>query len=131
MITLTAFANYALYLLMAAIVLTLFFLAYTRVTPFDEMLLIRQGNAAAALSLGGAMLGFSMTVASCIFHTSSIPGFLSWSAGALVVQLLAYTMSTRFLRIAREHIESGNAAYGGLLASISLSVGAINAACIS
>ncbi|MGI4849723.1 MAG: DUF350 domain-containing protein [Janthinobacterium lividum] len=127
----TAFANYVLYLFMAAIVLTVFFVAYTRVTPFDEMLLIRQGNIAAALSLSGAMIGFSMTVASCIFHTSSIVGFLSWSGGALVVQLLAYAISTRFLRISREHIESGNAAYGSVLAAISLSVGAINAACIS
>jgi putative membrane protein len=128
---LQAFANYLIYLLMAAIMLVVFFVVYTRITPYDEVLLVRQGNIAAALTLGGAILGFSLTIASCILHTSSLPQFVSWTAGALLVQLLAYAATTRCLRISKEHIESGNAAFGGILGAISLSVGAINAACIS
>ncbi|RJF97318.1 DUF350 domain-containing protein [Noviherbaspirillum saxi] len=129
--TLPAFANYLIYLLTAGILLVFFFVVYTRVTPFNEVLLIRQGNCAAALSLGGAMLGFSLTVASCILHTSSIVPFVLWTIGALAVQLLAYIVTTKLMRISKEHIESGNIAFGGMLGAISLSVGAINAACIS
>jgi putative membrane protein len=125
------FTNYMIYMLLSGVVLVVFFVIYTRVTPCDELLQIRQGNMAAALTLGGAVLGFSLTVASCILHTSSIAGFLAWSAAALVVQLLAYIVTTRCLSISKEHIESGNVAYGGLLGSVSLAVGAINAACIS
>jgi len=128
---LIAFANYLIYLLVAGILLVFFFVVYTRVTPFDEVLLIRQGNCAAALSLGGAMLGFSLTVASCILHTNNVMQFAAWTVGALLVQLLAYIVTTKLMRISKEHIEAGNIAFGGMLGAISLSVGAINAACIS
>ena len=126
-----AFANYIIYLLLAGVFLVLFFVVYTRVTPYDEVLLIRQGNTAAALSLGGSILGFSLTVASCILHTSTYLSFAGWTAGALVVQLIAYLVFTRCLSMSKDHIESNNTAFGGLLGAISLAVGAINAACIS
>lgn len=108
-----------------------FFVIYTRVTPYDEVLLIRQGNCAAALSLGGALLGFSLTLASAIMHTTTLLNFCVWAIGALVVQLVAYLVTTRWMKMSREHIESGNVAYGGLLGAIAVSVGAVNAACIS
>lgn len=127
----TAIANYFVHLLLAGVLMLVFFIVYTRVTPFDEILLIRQGNNAASLSLGGALIGFSLTVASCILHTSDYREFLAWAAGALVVQLLAYAVTARLLRMSKEHIESGNTAFGGLIGAISLSLGAINAACIS
>lgn len=127
----TAFATYLVYLLLSALLLMLFCAVYTRITPFDEVLLIRQGNLAAALTLSGALLGFSLTLASCILHTSGYLPFVSWSLGALVVQLLTYVVSTRLLSMTQGHIESNNVAFGALMGAISLSVGAINAACIS
>jgi putative membrane protein len=129
--TLTAVANYLIYLALAGVLLVFFFVVYTRCTPFDEVLLIRQGNTAAAFSLGGAILGFSMTVASCIFHTSNYGQFFGWASAALVVQLIAYLVTTRCMAISKEHIESNNVAFGALLGVISVAVGAINAACIS
>lgn len=123
--------NYLIHLLLAAALLIVFFIIYTRVTPYDEVLLIRQGNQAAALSLGGAMLGFSATIASSLMHTADYQQFFAWAFGAMVVQLLAYVVTTRLLRMSKDQIESNNSAFGGLLAAISLSIGAINAACIS
>ncbi|NBV16541.1 DUF350 domain-containing protein [Janthinobacterium sp.] len=123
--------NYLIHLLLAAALLIVFFIIYTRVTPYDEVLLIRQGNQAAALSLGGAMLGFSATVASSLMHTADYQQFFAWAFGAMLVQLLAYVVTTRLLRMSKDQIESNNSAFGGLLAAISLSIGAINAACIS
>ncbi len=108
----------------------LFVVFYTYVTPFDEILLIRQGNAAAALSLGGAVIGFSLTVASCIAHTPDYQQFLLWAAGALFAQLSAYLVTTRLFRISKDHIETGNVAFGGILGAVSIAVGAVNAACI-
>ncbi|MDZ5632888.1 DUF350 domain-containing protein [Janthinobacterium sp. GMG1] len=123
--------NYLIHLLLAAALLIVFFIIYTRVTPYNEVLLIRQGNQAAALSLGGAMLGFSATIASSLMHTADYQQFFAWAFGAMVVQLLAYVVTTRLLRMSKDQIESNNSAFGGLLAAISLSIGAINAACIS
>ncbi|WP_219117866.1 DUF350 domain-containing protein [Janthinobacterium sp. UMAB-56] len=126
-----AILNYLIHLILAATLLIAFFIIYTRVTPYDEVLLIRQGNQAAALSLGGALLGFSATIASSLMHTADYQQFFAWAFGAMVVQLLAYVVTTRLLRMSKDQIESNNSAFGGLLAAISLSIGAINAACIS
>ena len=126
-----AILNYLIHLLLAAALLIAFFIIYTRVTPYKEVLLIRQGNQAAALSLGGALLGFSATIASSLMHTADYQQFFAWAFGAMVVQLLAYVVTTRLLRMSKDQIESNNSAFGGLLGAISLSIGAINAACIS
>jgi putative membrane protein len=123
--------NYVVHLVLATLLLVMFFMIYTRLTPYNEVLLIRQGNGAAALSLGGALLGFSMTIASSLLHTADYQQFFMWAFGAMVVQAVAYFCTTRMLRMSQDHIESGNAAFGGLLGAISLSIGAINAACIS
>ena len=123
--------NYLLHLGLASILLAIFFVIYTWITPFDEILLIRQGNHAAALSLGGALIGFSITIASAVVHTSDYLQFLEWGVGAMVVQILVYVVTTRLLHMSKDHIEPGNSAFGGLLGAISLSIGAINGACIS
>lgn len=123
--------NYLIHLILAAALLIAFFIIYTRVTPYNEVLLIRQGNHAAALSLSGALLGFSATIASSLMHTAGYQQFFAWAIGAMVVQLLVYVVTTRLLRMSKDQIESNNSAFGGLLGAISLSIGAINAACIS
>ncbi len=126
-----AIISYALHLLTASALLLVFFIVYTYVTTIDEVLLIRQGNNAAMLSMSGALIGFSLTIGSSLLHTSSYVEFLAWAAGAMVVQVLAYAVTVRLLHISKEHIESGNTAFGGLMGAVSLSIGAINAACIS
>jgi putative membrane protein len=128
---LPAIANYVIHMILASVLLIAFFRIYTFLTPIDEVLLIRQGNNAAMLSLGGALIGFSVTIASALLHTANYQEFLAWSAGAMVVQVLAYLVTARLLHISKEHIESGNTAFGGLMGAISLSIGAINAGCIS
>jgi putative membrane protein len=70
-----AILNYLIHLLLAAVLLAVFFKAYTWMTPFDEVLLIRQGNQAAALSLGGALIGFSITIGSALMHTADYREF--------------------------------------------------------
>ena len=126
-----AILNYLLHLFTAVALVLAFFVVYTRVTPYDEVSLIRQGNQAAALSLGGSLLGFSATIASSLVHTRDYYEFAGWAFGALVVQLLAYATATSLLRMSKDQIEANNCAFGGLLGAISLSIGVVNAGCIS
>nr|WP_207393343.1 DUF350 domain-containing protein [Duganella aceris] len=120
-----------IHLLLAAVLLAVFFVAYTRVTPYNEVLLIRQGNQAAALSLGGALIGFSITIGSALMHTGDYQEFAAWAFGAMVVQILAYAITTRALNMSKDQIEANNSAFGGLLGAISISIGVINGAGIS
>jgi len=94
-----SFVNYAVHLLAGALLLIIFFIVYTRMTVYDEMALIMQGNSAAALSLGGALLGFTLTIASAILHSSNLVEFLVWAAVAMLVQVLAYMISARLLHM--------------------------------
>jgi putative membrane protein len=126
-----AILAYLLHLFTAAALVLAFFVVYTRITPFDEVLLVRQGNGAAALSLGGALIGFSVTVASALLHTSDYYQFAGWALGAMLVQVLVFAVATSLLRMSKDQIEADNCAFGGLLGSISLSIGLVNAGCIS
>ena len=123
--------NYAVHLLASGLLLIAFFSLYTRTTVYDEMALIHQGNVAAALSLGGALVGFSATLAAGIVYTSSFSEFLAWAVGAMVVQVIAYAIAARLLHMSKQEIESNNIAFGGLMGTISLAVGVLNAACLS
>lgn len=126
-----AILNYLIHLLLAALLLAVFFKAYTWMTPFDEVKLIRLGNHAAALSLAGALIGFSITVGSALMHTADYREFFAWAFGAMVVQMLVYAITTRVLGMSKDQIEANNSAFGALLGAISISIGVINGACIS
>lgn len=126
-----AIANYAIHLIASGILLGIFFVIYTRVTPFDELALIHAGKGAAALSLGGALIGFSLTLGSAIVHNATLMEVLMWAVAALIVQVLVYTIASRVLHTVRAEIEAGNVAMGGLMGSISLVAGIVNAACLS
>ena len=126
-----AILNYLLHLATAVALVMGFFVVYTRITPYDEVSLIRAGNGAAALSLGGTLLGFSVTVAASLMYTGNYAEFLGWGAFAMLVQVLVYVIATRLLRISKDQIEGDNMAFGGLLGAISLCIGLINAGSIS
>jgi len=122
---------YALHMLTGIALSALFFGIYTKITPFDEVALIRQGNAAAALSLSGAVVGFSLTVVSSILHNDIFWLFLIWALGAMLVQVVAYALLSRLLTQMNQAIQQNNVAMGGLMGLFSLVVGMINAACLS
>lgn len=122
---------YAIHLLAGGVVFSGFFFVYLRLTPYDELKLIREGNLAAALSLGGALLGFVLTIASSILHSDGLMPFLFWSVMASVVQLIVFVVLTRLMPDYRLQIEHNNTAAGLLFGVSALAVGVINAACLS
>ncbi len=115
----------------AVLLLAAFLALYTLVTPVRDWELIRAGNAAAALALGGAVLGFCIPLAMAIARSHSLPDMVLWAAIALVVQLASY-MVVRFLRRHENGgLESGDMAEAILLACGSVGLGILNAACLT
>ena len=105
---------------------------YQIVTPYHERDLIRQGNAAAAVGLGGALVGYVLPLASALSHTVSLPEFAAWALLAGVIQILAFLVVSRVLyKALASRIEAGEMAAGVYLASISICVGLLNAACMT
>lgn len=112
---------------------TLIFKAiYRAITPHDEGALIRAGNAAAAVALGGAVIGYVIPLASALAHTSSLPEFVAWAALAGVIQIIAFWAVRRIvLPDVSARIERGEMSTAIYLLTISLAVGMLNAACMT
>lgn len=123
--------NYLIHLLTGFGLVGVFVLIYLWLTPFAEIALIRKGCMAPALSFGGTLIGFSLTVASGILHLPDYLTFLAWSGVAMVIQLLAFLVLEKALPEMKQAIESNNVAMGTLIGVVSLSIGLINGACLS
>ncbi|MDF8359408.1 DUF350 domain-containing protein [Achromobacter anxifer] len=123
--------TYLIYIASALVMLGIFTLVYTTVTRYKEFELIREGNIAAVLSYGGALVGFSFTLCSSIAVHASFTMFLVWGLAAMVVQLVVYMGVSQAIRGMNEAIEENNIAMGGLIGSISIAAGIVNAACLA
>jgi putative membrane protein len=112
---------------------TLIFKAlYRWITPHDEGGLIRSGNIAASIALGGALLGYVIPLASALTQTHSLPEFVAWALLAGVIQIATFWVVRRIaLPDVSERIERGEVSTALYLLSISLAVGILNAACMT
>ena len=108
-----------------------FLALYVLVTPYNELALIREGNAAAALSLGGALVGFALPIAVSVAVSHNLYAMIGWGLVACVVQLLTFTAARLALPTINHNIPQGNLASGIFLASLSIGVGILNAGCIA
>ncbi len=109
-----------------------FKIVYQIITPYHERELIRQGNTAAAVGLGGALIGYVLPLASALSQTVSLPEFAAWALLAGIIQILAFLVVSRVLyKALAARIEAGELAAGVYLASISIGVGLLNAACMT
>lgn len=129
--TLQQVSSYFAHLLTGFAMVGVFVLIYLRVTPYAEIALIRKGCIAPALSFGGTLIGFSLTVASGILNLPDYPHFIAWAAVAMVVQLVAFIVMQRAIPELPKALEANNIAMGALMGAISLSIGLINGACLS
>jgi putative membrane protein len=112
---------------------TLIFKAiYRWVTPHDEGALIRGGNVAAAVALGGALLGYVIPLASALTQTHSLPEFVAWALLAGVIQIVTFVAVRRIaLPDVSDRIARGELSTALYLLFISLAVGILNAACMT
>lgn len=116
----------------AGLFTVIFKIVYQWVTPYNEGQLIREGNVAAALALGGALVGYVLPLASALSNTVTLLEFCAWAALAGVLQIAAFTLvRVVVMKDVAARIEKGEIAAGVYLLSISLAVGVLNAACMT
>ncbi len=125
---LNSFGAFALHLAVGLALLGGFMLAYMRTTPHGEFELIRKGNAAAALGLAGAMLGFAIVQSRIIAYSEGIGETILWGLIGLVVQAAGHWLLSRFMPRLYVAIEEGDMAAGLTKAAVAISLGLLNAA---
>jgi putative membrane protein len=129
--SIAGFPLFLLYFATVIALLVLFGAIYIRVMPHRELTLIREGNVAAALSLSGALIGFVLPLASAVAHSVNPVDMVVWGVVALLVQLTVYAAVVRLVPHFREAIVAGRVAPAALLAALAVSVGILNAACLT
>lgn len=123
--------NFLSYFATALVLTAVFLIAYINITPVREWQEIRSGNAAAAISLSGALLGFVLALASVISHSGGFLDMLVWGAIAAVAQLLAFAVVRLLKPDLVQRISDGSLSHAIFLAAIALAVGMLNAACMT
>lgn len=133
-ITLASLAGlpaFAAYFAVGLLLLGLFLAVYLRMTPFPEIKLIREGNLAASASLSGAVIGFVLPLASAVENSGSLIDMVVWAIVALLVQLLAYVLVHQLVPHLPRDVADGKLASGVFLAGMAISLGLLNAACMT
>jgi putative membrane protein len=115
---------FATYLVSSLILLALFTRIYVVITPYSEFEQIKAGKIAPAISLGGAMLGFTLPLLSMSFYGINFIDFLIWSIIACLIQLAAFKFLYRLMPM---QIETDNRAIAIVYFFTSICVGSMNA----
>ena len=126
--SLAGLPSFIQFALAAFVLVALFMVIYIRITPHREVALIRGGNSAAAISFGGAVLGFALPLAQAISQSANLIDLAIWAVVALIVQLLVFGIATLLLGGVAKKIEAGNIATAIFLAFMAVSGGFLNAA---
>ena len=122
---------FALYFGAALVLLVVFVVLYNVITPYRELDLIRTDNKAAALALGGAIIGFAIPVAKAVSQSSGLVDMLVWAGLAFIAQLVAYLAASILVPQFKRTIAEDHVASGILLAAMSVAIGILNAACMT
>ena len=122
---------FAAYFVTAVLLCVAYCLAYTMITPNRELDLIRQNNIAAATSVGMSLTGFSLPLASAIFHLNGLVDCIIWGVVALAVQLAAYWLARAVMPSLPDGIARGEPAAGVWVGCVSIAAGVLSAACMT
>lgn len=104
---------------------------YVLITPHHEMRLIRAGNTAAAISLGGVMVGLGLPLAVSMANSVTLFDILIWGVVSLALQLATFFAIDFLLRGLPKRIEEGEIASAVFLAGAKLAVAMVMAAALT
>ena len=105
--------------------------AYAFLTPYQEIREIRDGNAAAAVSFGGVLIGLAIPLAVSLAASTSLQELSIWGASITAVQLLLFRLTDFFLKGLPQRVEEGEVAAAFLLVAAKLACALILAAAVA
>jgi putative membrane protein len=103
---------------------------YMWITPYEDMRLVREGNTAAAVALGGAFLGLAIPLAGSLAGSVTTLDIVLWGIVTVAVQLVTFKVVDLVLRGLPRRIAAGEMSAAIFLAFVKISAGAIVAAAV-
>lgn len=104
---------------------------YVVITPHAEMKLIRDGNVAASISLGGVVVGLAIPLAVTMSNSVNVFDVVLFGVVALVLQLLCFGAVNLILRGLPKRIEDGEISAAIFLTFVKLATALVTAAALS
>ncbi len=129
--SLAGLPNFFIYGAVGVVLCFVFAVIYVRITGHEEIRLIREGNASAAVAFGGSLIGFATPLSKAIAQASSLPDCVLWGFAALIVQLVAYGVVRMLIPDLSKRIEQNTLAAAIVLAAVAIVAGQINAAAMT
>ena len=124
-------AGFPIFLAHASLTVLILFAAaalYVLLTPHKEIALIREGNTAAALSLGGVLVGLSLPLAASLKASTNVIEVALWGAVTVIVQLLVFRLVDLILRGLPRRIQEGEVSAAALLVGAKIATALVIAA---
>jgi putative membrane protein len=130
-----AFATgFPITLMHAGVTVTMLFAAaalYILLTPHREITLIREGNTAAAVSLGGVLVGLAIPLAISLKASTNLLELGLWGVATTMVQLLIFRLVDLVLHGLPKRIQDDEMAAAAMLVGAKLASAMILAAAVS
>ena len=104
---------------------------YALITPHREIALIREGNAAAAVSFGGVLVGLAIPLAVSLASSTSLIDIALWGAATLFVQLLVFRLADLVLHGLPQRIQEGEMSAAALLVCAKVATAIVLAAAVA
>jgi putative membrane protein len=104
---------------------------HSLLTPNREIRLIREGNAAAAVSFGGMVIGLAIPLAMSLSVSTNLAEIAVWGVGTIITQLLVFRLLEFLLTGLPQRIRDGEVAAAVLLVAAKFSVALILAAAVT
>lgn len=104
---------------------------YAMLTPWKEITLIREGNAAASVAFAGVLVGLAIPLAVSLSVSGSVRDILIWGVATVVLQLLAFRVVDLLLTGLPQRIQEGEISAAVLLVGAKLATALILAAALT
>jgi putative membrane protein len=103
---------------------------YVALTPHNEFKLVREGNVAAGLTLGAAVIGIAIPMAATLSSSHSILDLAIWGATSLVLQLAAFRAVDLLIKDLSGRITKGEIAAASVLTGVKLGTALLTASAL-
>jgi putative membrane protein len=104
---------------------------YILLTPHHEIRLVRQGNVAAALDVGGVLVGLAIPLAYSMKASTNLTDLALWGVAIVAVQLLVFRLVDLVLHGLPRRIQDGEMAAAVMLVGAKLGTAIIVAASVA
>ena len=104
---------------------------YAWLTPYRDIQLIREGNTAAAISLGAVLVGLALPLAVSLGYSSTEVEMVIWGVAIIALQLFVFRFTDFVLQGLPRRIQAGEIAAATFLAAVKIATALVLAAAVA